>query len=333
MAGDRLSDLKVVALAAAVPLTLLLSGVAADSALRPVLAAPLLSIIPGYAVLAALLPNSGPLARPESDDGMRPIRETDDEGRYTESPLAGVAWWVGTLVVGVLAVAAMARVLLATSIKYDAESVLVGVAIVVGAGLAVAAYRRGRRSPLRRYEANPRAWVAGAGDLFGADDAGDVLVSVALVASVLLVLGSVGFAATAGQQGPEYTEFYLLNQNDSGDVAGNYPTDVGPDETAELTVGLANHEGETETYTVVVEVQRLENRTADAAVLERREITRMQATVDDGDTWRASHSIDSPFYGDNVRVRYYLYRGEAPEDPDADSAYRHLGHWLSAGGA
>ncbi|SNZ16906.1 Uncharacterized membrane protein [Natronoarchaeum philippinense] len=329
MFGDSTADLEAVGVAAAVPLGLLLSGIAAESVLRPVLAAPLLTVIPGYAVLAAVSPASGPLSRAGSNGADSSGRSRQFDGGTADSRLTGIAWWIGTLVVGVLAVAVLARALLAAPVKYDAESLLVGVTVVVAVGLLVAALRRRHRSPGHRYDPRPRSWISGIGSVFGADDAGDAVLSIVLAGSLVLLLASAGFAATVDQQSEEYTELYLLNQNESETVAGNYPSEVGYGDRVELTVGVGNHEGNTETYTVVVELQRVQNGT----VAERQTVTRMGVTVGPGETWQGPHSFELPFEGDGARVRYYLYRGDSPTDPDAESAYRTLEHWLTGSGS
>jgi len=55
------------------------------------------------------------------------------------------------------------------------------------------------------------------------------------------------------------TEFYLLTENESGDlVAAGYPTNMTRGESGSLVVGIGNQGHESVEYTVVVELQRVE---------------------------------------------------------------------------
>lgn len=103
-----------------------------------------------------------------------------------------------------------------------------------------------------------------------------------ILAGLLLIsaLGVVYFAATPQERTGPYTEFYIL---DTEGEASEYPTDLSSGETGELIVGIANHEHEDMTYTVVFAIGE--------TVLEERTVT-----VGNGETWEEemSFSIDEP---------------------------------------
>ena len=312
---------------AAVIAAVLLSGAVDGTVARAIAGVPLLLVIPGYALLAALVPRSGPTKRRERPRSQ--LGEPNDPHSHRE--IRGVEWWVTAIGLSVLVVPALAYLLQVLPLAFDATNLVAVVSAGVAVFALVAVARRLAVSADSRYEADVGSWFAGFGRPFSADTTYDVVVSLALVASVILLLGSVAFAASHSQQGASYSEFYLLTENESGDlVSTGYPTEMDTGDTAEMVVGVDNNEGEETEYTVVVALQRLDGSDENASVVEEAELTRMEATVGANESWRSSHTIEPVLgEGENLRVSYYLYRGDAPEDPTEESAYRYLKHWIT----
>jgi uncharacterized membrane protein len=321
------ADVAFVAGVAAVIAAVLLSGVVDGTVVQALVGLPLLLVIPGYALLAALVPRSGPTKRREQPRSR--LGGPDDPHSHRE--IRGVEWWVTAVGLSVLVVPALALSLQVLPLAFDAGNL---VAVVTGAVavFALAAVVRRIAVPADdRYEAAVGSWFAGFAGPFSTETTYDVVVSLALVASVILLLGSVAFAANHSQQGASYSEFYLLTENESGDlVSTGYPTRIDTGDSPEMVVGIDNSEGEETDYTVVVALQRLNGSDENATVVEEVELTRMEATVGANESWRSSHTIEPELgEGENLRVSYYLYRGDAPEDPTKESAYRYLKHWIT----
>jgi len=196
--------------------------------------------------------------------------------------------------------------------------------------VAIAAQRRVALPESEQFAVPYRAWLAaGRRELFEPDDRVDAALSVLLVVSVLLALGSVGYAVAVPPQGEQFTEFYLLSETSEGElVADDYPETMTEGETAELIVGIGNNEYETTSYTVVVQLQTVETTNNSTTVLERTELNRFDATVAHNETHRERHTLRPTRPGENLRVQYLLYEGTPPSEPTGENAYRELHLWI-----
>jgi len=66
----------------------------------------------------------------------------------------------------------------------------------------------------------------------------------------IIILGVIGIIYTIFSPGNEkFTEFYLLGANGK---AGDFPTNLTPSQTGNLTVGVTNHEQGTSNYRIVI---------------------------------------------------------------------------------
>lgn len=278
---------------------------------------PLVLVFPGYVVVTLLFRSSG------------------RQHRFTggETSRFGVEQWNGVVTLGIsvgfsiVVVAVLARVVMATW-GYSRESVVISLAAFVFVGSVIGAYRSG-------YSLDTGVTSAGAtlaktrGYLANQTKFG-LVTTVILVVSVVFFLSTVTFALSGTPDGESYTEFYILTENESGElVASDYPTTLRGSDGTELVAGIENHENENTTYTFVVELQSLQN---DSVIVER-ELYRTRRMVESGERALIPHSIETQMRGENLRLQYYLYRGTAPADASTDDAYRtvHL-NVSSAGG-
>jgi uncharacterized membrane protein len=168
----------------------------------------------------------------------------------------------------------------------------------------------------------------------------DGALNVLLVASVLLAVGSVAYAVAVPPQGEQFSEFYLLTENEDGElVADGYPTEFVRGESAPVVVGIGNNEYESTEYSVIVELQAVEavdgnltaggpNSTNETRVVDRERLGELSATVDHNETWQETHDLSPTMTGQNLRVQYLLYRGEPPAEPTRGNAYRSLHLWV-----
>jgi uncharacterized membrane protein len=197
----------------------------------------------------------------------------------------------------------------------------------------IAAVRRRRLPPDRRFRV-PRGLVRGLRtELLEPDDRTDAVLNVVLVASILLAVGSVGYAVAVPTDGESFTEFSLLTQNETGElVADDYPTNFTAGEPQSLVVGVTNREGQRTTYTVVVELQRVTVSNGSVRVREATRLHRFTPQLSDGATWRRPHQISPMTTGDRLRLQYRLYQG-TPSNGLDDEPYRSLHLWVSVSNA
>lgn len=307
-------------LAAVVGLTVLAVGtvflpLVRDTPLRIAVALPFVLFAPGYALVAVLFPEAeGALG---GADGER------DAGGPGISGAERVALAFGA---SVAIVPIVGLVLNFTPFGIRLVPLVVSLASLVLVLVAIATHRRWRLPSEERFAVPWRARIAAARtELLEPDSRSDAVLNVLLVLSVLVATASVGYAVAVPKDGESFTEFYLLTENDDGElVAAGYPSEFAAGESKTLVVGVENREGQPVDYTVLVEVHRVRVENNATQALEANRLHRFQTELDDNATWRRTHTVAPRMTGEGLRLTYLLYRGEAPSNPTAANAYRAL---------
>jgi uncharacterized membrane protein len=86
---------------------------------------------------------------------------------------------------------------------------------------------------------------------FRAESRTEKILTIILILSILIAIGTVAFVVLQPKQGEKFTEFYLLGPDGK---ASNYPTNLTAGENATVIVGIVNHEYATTNYRLVVRV-------------------------------------------------------------------------------
>lgn len=298
---------------------------AVDGPLRTALGLPLVLFLPGYVVVAAAFP-AGP-------------NEQEREGQRTSVKLiaTGSPGWYERLALSVAISLALlplfGLVVASTRWGFTTTTVLVSLAGFTGVGMLFAVARRARLAADRRFRVPVGAASTDAyRGLFAPDTRFDGALNVVLILSMVLALSAVGYALIAPQSSAATTEYQLLTETDSGElVASGYPDTLAPGQSRELIVAVSNGADETRTYTVVVEVHRVAEEDGSLTVLEETELERLELTAQGGATTRQRHTVSSPIAGETLRINYYFYAGDAPDDASAESADEHL--WITVNGS
>ncbi len=89
---------------------------------------------------------------------------------------------------------------------------------------------------------------------FSLESRTEKILTIILILSILLAIGTTAFVVLKPKQGEKFTEFYLLGPDGK---ASNYPTNLTVGEQANLTVGVVNHEYATTSYHLVVRVDNI----------------------------------------------------------------------------
>lgn len=323
-------------LAAAAATAVCAAGVALglDGAARFLLALPLVCFLPGYAVVSATFPRSAAGTHELTafdewsfgfGDGLRVGATLGAAGRIALSVLCSLA---------VVSLVALAMDILGFGVAL--WPVLVGVVAVTAAGLAGAAAARLRVPPRDRCApslAGHSPWYESS-RRFDGDPTWEVGVpNVALVAGVILLSASVGYAAIVPPDGQQFTEFYVETQNMTFDTQTLYPDQFSAGEEASLDVFVGNHEGSDATYTTVATLQRVAGGDNEpVTVVEQRRLSTTEVSVPAGETERATVSFTPEATDQRLRLVLYLYRGDAPATASPESAYRTLRLWVSVSG-
>lgn len=292
------------------------------SPLRPVVTLAFALLVPGYTLVAALLPSAG-LVSYDAQESFGVGRQ-----RRTSKLLERLVFGFG---VSVALVILLGLALGLTAGGIGQARLFGGLTLVTALAFPVALVRNGglalsRESPaatvLRRLRPARLGGPAG----------GRVPLTFVLVAVTVVAVMSVGTGAV-GQQDPSYTELYLVAENDEGEfTASEYPDTLTPGEPESLAVGVDNREGESTQYTVLVVLQAFEGDGASAELVAQSEQHRFTRTLDDGETATVPHEInlaDSPSGTDRAyRLTYLLYVGDPPATPSVDNAYREAHLWV-----
>lgn len=289
---------------------------------------PLVMIIPGYAVVSALFPKRAPgdldgnVSALGADAIPHRIQSLSKRG------LAGAERAALGFAVSVMLVPVYILLIRFSPLGYSIESI-VGILASVTVIASLAAFVRHRElAPVD----NTGYTVAGALAAFRGSlrrPKLDAALSVLVVVCILFAGVSAAFALSAPTDANTFTDFYLVTQTDDGEyVEGNYPSSFTAGEPSELFVGIENREQRPMEYTVVVQLQRVRQQGDEVNVLTRTRLASFSTQVDTGETTYAPTSLAPEALGENFRLTYLLYRGEAPSTPTTENAYRYGFIWV-----
>lgn len=300
-----------------------------ETLLRVVFGLPLVLFLPGYVLVAALFPEAG--ESPEASDTGTDAETGSDAESTDDRGIDGVERTALSFGLSIAVVPLLGLILNFTPWGIRLVPILVSVVGFTVVTTGIAAERRRTLPEDERFRVPYHEWVAaGRAELLEPTSRWDAILNVALVCSVLLALATVGFAVAVPPQGETFTEFYLLSEDEDGElVAANYPSNFTLGDSRPVVVGIGNHEGEPVEYTVVVQLQDVTVEGNETTVEQRQELDRFSSpSIADNETWQTTHDIEPTMTGDQLRLQYLLYRGSPPASPTAENAYRDLHLWV-----
>ena len=234
---------------------------------RTIIGLPFLLFFPGYVLVAALFP------RKES--------------------LAGIERVALSFVLS-MAIVPLIGLLLNYLWEVSLYPFLISIAIFVVAMCVFAYFQRRQLIPEQRFEPSISIRLPALGKQ---SRSGRVLTAVLIVA-VAAAIPTLIYVGTHPSAEQEFTEFYLLG---SSGLAGDYPSEIVLGADAEVTVGVANHEGEDVTYQLRISL--------DGADLEIPE----EIALHDGEKWEDKVILAPTKGGNNQKVEFLLYRNGESE--------------------
>lgn len=282
-----------------------------------------LVFVPGYALLAVIFPRNAHTERASSVADLPGVSVEDGIG-FPER--VALSFGMSVTLIPILAL-----VLAAVGLPFTAATVGGILAATIVGSVLLAMYRRLRvpveerfRLPLGQWASETRTF------LFGGSWT-DSIVNVVLVVCVLVGLSAAAYAFAVPQPDAQFTSFALLTRTPNGEyVSSNYPTNFTQGQPQELVVSVTNNRRKTTHYTVVAELQTVRtNRDDRLQVLSERKQRQFAITLDPNETWRRPHDITPQRAGKNLRLVYYLYRGNAPPNPSAETADKRLQLWIN----
>lgn len=289
---------------------------------------PLLFLLPGYALVALLFP--GRPSRTDTshvDDDIADAVIAGRLGRLHQRGIDGIERAV--LSVGLSAVI-LPFVGLALSVVANGFTTPVVLRTLAGFVLVTAVLAAVRRALLpenQRFSVSLRTAAGRAVGTAVGRTRSETAVNVVLAVSVVAAAAALGFAVAAPQSGGGFTDLHLTTESANGDlVAANYPDSLGSDATP-LVLTVENQEGTTQQYTVVAQLQRVAD---DGSVTRRTRLTTFSPAVRAGEEWTTRHQPTPQMTGNDLRLTYLLYKGDAPATPTRENAYREVHVWVDA---
>ena len=298
------------------------------SAIRFLVAVPLVLFLPGYVLVSILFPRAGHSSRTAPDDHTQSLSTARDLDQVTVPERLGLSFGLSIAVVPLLA-------LILDALPVDGFSgvivpTLVG-GMLIGTGLGTV--RRLQTPPDDRFRVPTTAiTTAVLAPMSGSMPRAERVVTLGLAVTILLAVVSVGYVFAVPQHGEQYTDLRVLTESPDGDLTfSNYPDEVGAGEETELVVGIDNREQATRTYTVVVTADQVIDDGDGLTPIESTELDRFSVTLDDGERLHQPQTVTVGTPGEH-RLNYYLYTAEPPETVDSETAYRHVHFTVSVDG-
>jgi len=328
------ADLTAVVALAVLTLGTVFLPVINETPLRIVFGLPFVLFLPGYAIIAALFPEAGEAPTAQNDTTLEDDASDTGDGlmpaTVQDRGIDGIERVALSFGLSIAVVPLLGLVLNFTPWGIRLVPVALSIATVTVGATVVAALRRQQLPEAERFRVPYRAWYGAArAELLEPDSRADAALNVLLVASVLLAVSSVAYAVAVPPDGEQFSELYLLTEDDDGDlVADGYPTELVQGESEPVIVGIGNQEHERTEYSVIVQLQRVETVDNETRVLERQRIDRLGTTLAHNETWHREHELTPTMTGEDLRVQYLLYRGEPPADPTGENAYRTVHLWV-----
>lgn len=324
-------DLVVVLLLTGISLaTVFLPGLR-ETPFRFVFGLLLVVFLPGYAAVAAVFPERNTpdpdrSTTPPGDASTRSPRQDQLASRSIDGLERGLLSVGLSCVIVVLA----GLVLNYTPWGIGLVPLAVVLTAITGTMTIIAGIRRHRLDHSDRFHLPTGAWVGGAyRELANPKSKTDALLNLVIVIAIIVAATSFGYAATVPSNGEQYTELYILTQDDESDlVAAEYPQELESGENYSLIVGITNQERQTREYSIVVEQQRVETDGNETTVSDRQELSRQRTSVANNDTRYLEIEVQPGMTGENQRVAVMLYIGDPPAEPGLDNAYRSVHIWV-----
>ncbi|MFC6990632.1 DUF1616 domain-containing protein [Haladaptatus sp. GCM10025707] len=294
--------------------------------LRILVGLPLILVLPGYAMVAALYPGRVPEeGSQEFDNPSKGLRKLP--GNYGMSPIERI----GLSVVASVALVPFVVFVLNFAWTIAATPILLGVSVLTLLLAFIALAHRLMLPAERQYRPSLGMRADAPSHTGSHRDSRSKLPTILLAVSLILVAASAGYAATVPPQSEEFSALYYASVPTGQSEEAPGPFAAG--QAAEVPIGINNEEGEEVTYTVVGELQRVEQAdNGELQVVEEEELVRQEITVGDGQNATQNLTVEPSLTGGNLRMAFYLYKGDVPQNPSEDNAYRSIHRWVTVNG-
>ena len=140
----------------------------------------------------------------------------------------------------------------------------------------------------------------------------DKALTIFLVFSILLSVGTLVYVVVTPKEGEHFTEFYILGPEGKAD---NYPTNYSLGQSGNVIVGVVNHEYSPVNYTMEL---RLQNQSLPLPE------NFQKISLAHNETWEKPLTITPPVAGQNMKLEFLLFNETEKTIP-----YRDLHLWIN----
>ena len=140
----------------------------------------------------------------------------------------------------------------------------------------------------------------------------DKALTIILVFSILLSIGTLVYVIVTPKEGEHFTEFYILGPEGKAD---NYPTNYTLGQSGNVIVGVVNHEYSPVNYTMEL---RLQNQSLPLPE------NFQKISLAHNETWEKPLTLNPPVTGQNMKLEFLLFNETEKTIP-----YRDLHLWIN----
>ncbi len=286
-------DLLIALIWTLLTLAFVLTPVLSDTYVRTVLGIPMVLFIPGYVLIAALFP-----------------KKSDLEGVERIALSFGLS----------IAVVPLLGLLLNFTFGIRLIPILLTLCFYTIALIIAAALRRKNLPEEERFNVPfHKVYDIINNEFSSPRSRTDTMLTGMLIFSIALAAGMVYFVITTPKTGERFTEFYIL---DTDGKAQNYTTDLKLNSSAEVLVGVINHEYTSVNYTVEVVLSSVLS-----SALDRDVLADARFTSGHNETWEKNMTFIPDREGRDMKLEFWLFKEDNFTVP-----YRELHLWVNVTG-
>jgi uncharacterized membrane protein len=252
-----------------------------DNFLRIILGLPLVLFFPGYTLLSALFPRTGSL---------------NDIERFA------LSFGLSIAIVPLIGLA-----LNYTPWGIRLYPILISLSIFILSMSIIGWYRSRRLPPDETIAFLINFKVPSVSQMWSSQSLRDKIITVVLGVMIIGAIGTLGYVASRPRTPEKFTEFYVLNAEGK---AENYPRTVIHGQSAEVILGIINHEYETTAYRIEI-------------VIDGESIGQVgPVNLDADETWEQAVTATPKRKGENQKLEFLLYKNTGAD------VYESLHLWI-----
>ena len=279
-----------------------------------IVALPFVLVFPGYALVMLFFPRQGSPPKPIGETGEKVIE------RRGIDTIERLALGIG---VSVTIIPFVAFVLATTPLGISAATALGSLATITLVGTILGL---GRRLVIPADDRYVLPQLVSKQNLGSTEGILGVAVTITLACSIIIAVVAMGFVLANPQTGAEFTDVYLLGEEEDEPVASSYPEEIVAGESVTYGIGIQNAEGEQTNYSVLVHLEEIDS---NGDIVDSETLFEQSVQLENGERAEEMVEVIPTLTGEDLRVSVYVFTDRVPWQPDHDNAPYSLHTWLT----